>query len=61
MTARRSLRRIVVLDDYGDVAPGAADWSGLPVEFLRQKLPEDSLAEHLHDADALVLREGAAP
>lgn len=55
MTARPTLRRIVVLDDYGDVAPGAADWAGLPVEFLRGKLPEDALAAHLHDADALVL------
>jgi phosphoglycerate dehydrogenase-like enzyme len=55
MIARPQLRRIVVLDDYGDVARDAADWSGLPVEFLREKLPEDALAEHLRDADALVL------
>lgn len=61
MTARRSLRRIVVLDDYGDVAPDAADWSGLPVEFLRGKLAEDALADHLHDSDALVLIRERSP
>ncbi|GGJ17869.1 D-2-hydroxyacid dehydrogenase family protein [Neoroseomonas lacus] len=55
MIARPPLRRIVVLDDYGDVAPGAADWSGLPVEFLHEKLSEAALVDHLHDADALVL------
>jgi phosphoglycerate dehydrogenase-like enzyme len=61
MTARPPLRRIVVLDDYGDVARGAADWSGLPVEFLREKLPDAALVGQLHDADALVLiRERSA-
>ena len=41
---RAPLRRILVLDDFGDVAPGAADWSGLPVTFLRQKLEPDPKA-----------------
>lgn len=61
MTTRAPLRRIVVLDDFGDVAPGAADWSGLPVQFLNAPLPEEERPARLADADALVLiRERSA-
>lgn len=55
MTAREPLRRIVVLDDFGDAAGEAADWSGLPVEIRRAPMREAVLAEQLQDADALVL------
>jgi phosphoglycerate dehydrogenase-like enzyme len=61
MIPRPPLRRIVVLDDYGGAAQPAADWHGLPVEILRDKLDEDALAERLRNADAVVLiRERSA-
>ena len=61
MMGRAPLRRIVVLDDFGDVAPGAADWSSLPVEFLNAPVPDGEQASRLADADALVLiRERSA-
>jgi len=58
---RHPLRRIVLLDDFGDAAPGAADWSGLPVEILREPLAGDALAARLADAEAVILiRERSA-
>ncbi|MCQ4158639.1 D-2-hydroxyacid dehydrogenase family protein [Roseomonas sp. GC11] len=63
MMPRPPLRRILVLDDYGEAAPGAADWSGLPVTILTQKLEEKALAARLRAeaADAVVLiRERSA-
>jgi phosphoglycerate dehydrogenase-like enzyme len=61
MTPRAPLRRVLVLDDFGDAAPGSADWSGLPVTFLNEKLNEDDLAARLADADGVVLiRERSA-
>ncbi|MFH5927123.1 D-2-hydroxyacid dehydrogenase family protein [Roseomonas xinghualingensis] len=61
MRGRGPLSRIVVLDDFGDIAPGSADWSGLPVEFLNAPIPDVERAARLADADALVLiRERSA-
>jgi phosphoglycerate dehydrogenase-like enzyme len=63
MMPRAPLRRILLLDDFGDAAPGAADWSGLPVTFLSRKLEEDELAARIkaEGADAVVLiRERSA-
>lgn len=60
---RPPLRRILVLDDFGDAASGSADWSGLPVTFLNRKLSEDELVAHIaaEGADAVVLiRERSA-
>ena len=60
---RPPLRRILVLDDFGDAARGAADWAGLPVSFLTEKLDEEGLAARVaaEGADALVLiRERSA-
>ena len=60
---RAPLRRILVLDDFGNAAPGSTDWSGLPVTFLDQKLDEDALAARIEaeGADAVVLiRERSA-
>ncbi|MBP0493968.1 D-2-hydroxyacid dehydrogenase family protein [Roseomonas indoligenes] len=55
MSAPAPLRRIVVLDDFGDAARDSADWGGLPVEFLHDHPPEEELARRLADADALIL------
>lgn len=61
MSRREPLRRIVVLDDYGDATAGAADWSGLPVETWREPFAADALADRLRDADAVMLiRERSA-
>ncbi|MBO1077975.1 D-2-hydroxyacid dehydrogenase family protein [Roseomonas haemaphysalidis] len=61
MNGRPPLRRIVVLDDYGDAAGAAVDWRDLPVEILRDKLAPDALVARLRDADAVVLiRERSA-
>jgi len=60
---RLPLRRILVLDDFGGAAPGAADWSGLPVTFLNRKLDEAELVARLtaEETDAVVLiRERSA-
>ncbi|MFC7738570.1 D-2-hydroxyacid dehydrogenase family protein [Roseomonas sp. GCM10028921] len=59
--SREPLRRILVLDDFGDVAARSADWSGLPVEFLRTPVPEEERVARLAEAEALVLvRERSA-
>ncbi|MFC7552248.1 hypothetical protein ACFQU7_08280 [Pseudoroseomonas wenyumeiae] len=60
---RAPLRRILVLDDFGAAAPGSADWSGLPVTFLNQKLDEEELAARLaaEEADAVVLIRERSP
>jgi len=55
MSPRPALRRIVLLDDFGDAARHAADWSGLPVEIMQDHLQDAALHERLRDADALVL------
>ncbi|WBV44804.1 D-2-hydroxyacid dehydrogenase family protein [Pseudoroseomonas cervicalis] len=60
---RAPLQRILVLDDFGNAAQGAADWSGLPVTILTGKLDEAALAARVaaERADALVLiRERSA-
>jgi phosphoglycerate dehydrogenase-like enzyme len=60
---RSPLRRILVLDDFGDAAPGSADWSGLPVTFLNRKLDEEELITRVtaEETDAVVLiRERSA-
>ncbi|EFH10292.1 4-phosphoerythronate dehydrogenase [Pseudoroseomonas cervicalis ATCC 49957] len=63
MMRRDPLRRILVLDDFGAAAPGAADWSGLPVAFLHDKLDAAQLVARItaEAADAVVLiRERSA-
>ncbi|WP_159992530.1 D-2-hydroxyacid dehydrogenase family protein [Roseomonas sp. 18066] len=60
---RAPLHRILVLDDFGNAASGAADWSGLPVTFMPRKLDDDELVALVtaEKADALVLiRERSA-
>ncbi|MBP0443843.1 D-2-hydroxyacid dehydrogenase family protein [Roseomonas sp. SSH11] len=58
---RPALRRVLVLDDFGGIAAGAADWSGLPAEFLRAPVPDAERVARLAEADALVLiRERSA-
>jgi phosphoglycerate dehydrogenase-like enzyme len=61
MSPRPGLRRILVLDDFGDAARDAADWSGLPVEILRQHLQGDALLQRLREAEALVLIRERTP
>ncbi|ONG44679.1 hydroxyacid dehydrogenase [Pseudoroseomonas deserti] len=60
---RPPLRRILVLDDYGAAAAAAADWSGLPVGFLTEKLDDAALAARVaaEGADALVLIRERSP
>ena len=55
MSQRLPLRRILVLDDFGEAAAASADWSGLPVAFLHRHLSPDELVEAAAEADALVL------
>ncbi|MCR0985141.1 D-2-hydroxyacid dehydrogenase family protein [Roseomonas populi] len=57
-----ALRRIAVLDDFGGAAPGAADWSGLPVTFFTDHVfDEAALAERLAGYDAVVLIRERTP
>lgn len=55
MSRRLALRRIVLLDDFGDAARHAADWSDLPVEIVQDHLQGTALQDRLRDADAVVL------
>jgi phosphoglycerate dehydrogenase-like enzyme len=61
MSPRPALRRIVLLDDFGDAARQAADWSGLPVDIMREHLDGASLVEGLRGADAVVLIRERTP
>jgi phosphoglycerate dehydrogenase-like enzyme len=57
-----TLRRIAVLDDFGGTAPGAADWSGLPVTFFPDHVADEAaLAERLTGFDAVVLIRERTP
>jgi phosphoglycerate dehydrogenase-like enzyme len=61
MSPRPALRRIVLLDDFGDAARHAADWSGLPVDIMKDHLDGASLAEGLRGSDAVVLIRERSP
>lgn len=64
MTAptRPPLRRIAVLDDFGDAARRSADWDDLPVEVFHDHLSDEAnLAERLQGFDAVVLIRERTP
>jgi len=61
MTARPHLRRIALLDDFGDAARHAADWSGLPIEVFTDHVTGPALAERLRGFDAVVLIRERSP
>lgn len=62
---RGEATRVVVLDDYQDVARRSADWSVLEasceVGFVHDKLEGEELRRRLHEADVVVLMRERTP
>ena len=58
---RPPLRRIALLDDFGDAARASADWSGLPVEVFTDHVAGPTLVERLRGFDAVVLIRERSP